>query len=254
MITLHLIGIGTGSPDHVTRQAQKAINACDLILIPMKGEDKADLAGLRRKILASCLENPKTKVQEFDLPVRDPATPGYLDRVNDWHDAIAAKWEQSITASLGPEREATVGLLVWGDPSLYDSTLRIAERVKSRLPITVQVTPGITAIHALCAAHAIALNDLGAPFVVTTGRRLRDNGWPKDADTVVIMLDAGGSFASIKPEGVTIWWGAFVGMQEQILISGRLAEVSDQIIQTRRRAREAHGWIMDIYLMRRQPA
>ncbi|WP_435257028.1 precorrin-6A synthase (deacetylating) [Thioclava sp. FR2] len=251
MITLHLIGIGTGSPDHVTRQAQKAINACDLILIPMKGEDKADLAGLRRAILASCLENPKTRVVEFDLPVRDPATPGYLDRVNNWHDAIAEKWEGSMRDHLGDEATGTVGLLVWGDPSLYDSTLRIAERVKARFPITVQVTPGVTAVQALCAAHAIALNDLGAPFFVTTGRRLRDEGWPSGADTVVVMLDAGGSFAKIDQQGVSIWWGAFVGMEEQILVSGKLSDVSDQILKTRQSAREAHGWIMDIYLMRR---
>lgn len=252
MATLHLIGIGTGNPDHVTGQARAAINACDLILIPMKGEDKADLAGLRRAILSACLTNSATKVAEFDLPVRDPKTPSYLDRVNDWHDAIAERWLAAIEAHLSTGGGETIGLLVWGDPSLYDSTLRIAERVRLRLPLDVKVTPGITAIQALCASHAIALNDLAAPVVITTGRRLRDEGWPAGADTVVVMLDAGGSFTAIPFSGVSIWWGAYVGMKEEILISGPLAEVADHITETRKRAREAHGWIMDIYLMRRK--
>lgn len=252
-IQLSLIGIGTGNPDHVTGQAVKAINAADLILLPLKGEDKADLAGLRRAICEAVLTNPATRIVPFDLPVRDPATPDYVARVNDWHDAIAAVWIRHIRAHLAAGGGPHVALLVWGDPSLYDSTLRIAERVGRSLPLTVQVIPGITAIQMLCAAHAIPLNDLAAPLVITTGRRLRDHGWPKDADTVVVMLDAGGAFAMLDPVGVEIWWGAYVGMAEQILDHGPLAEAGPRIMATRARARADHGWIMDIYLMRRQP-
>jgi precorrin-6A synthase len=43
MIDLHLIGIGTGNPDHLTRAAIKAMNAADLILLPRKGDAKSDL-------------------------------------------------------------------------------------------------------------------------------------------------------------------------------------------------------------------
>ena len=43
-----LIGIGTGNPDHLTVQAIKAMRGADLILIPKKGPDKSDLAGLRQ--------------------------------------------------------------------------------------------------------------------------------------------------------------------------------------------------------------
>ncbi len=251
MITLTLVGIGTGNPDHVTRQAQKAINACDLILIPLKGDDKADLAGLRRAICDSCLTNPTTRIEAFDLPVRDPATPDYLRRVHAWHDAIADRWQDAIQRHLANGGGPNVGLLVWGDPSLYDSTLRIAERVGKRLPLKVQVIAGITAIQALCAAHAIALNELGAPVIITTGRRLRDEGWPAGVDTAVVMLDSGGAFQALDPAGLSIWWGAYVGMEEQILLSGPLAEVSEQILVTRAQARARHGWIMDIYLLRK---
>lgn len=254
MITLDLIGIGSGNPDHVTAQAAKAMNRAELILVPLKGEDKADLAGLRYRIIESCVTNPATHVQGFDLPVRDPATPDYLARVEDWHDAIALAWEAAIRPHLRAGDALNVALLVWGDPSLYDSSLRIAGRLARRLPLTLRVTPGITAIQALCAAHAIPLNGLGAPVTITTGRALRETGWPPGSDTAVVMLDAGGAFGTLDPTGISIWWGAYVGMEEEILISGPLAEVASQILETRSNARAAHGWIMDIYLMRREPA
>lgn len=251
MIQLSLIGIGTGNPDHVTREAQAAMDAADLILIPLKGEDKADLAGLRLRICRACVTNPATRIETFALPVRDPATPDYLARVSDWHDAIAARWEDAIRAHLARGGGPRVALLVWGDPSLYDSSLRIAARVGQRVPLALTVIPGITAIQMLCAAHAIPLNDLGAPVTITTGRALRRDGWPAGASTVVVMLDAGGAFTALDPAGVTIWWGAYVGMAEQILRAGPLAEVQDEILATRAAARAAQGWIMDIYLLRR---
>lgn len=250
MITLSLIGIGTGNPDHVTTQAVKAMNAADLILIPLKGEDKADLAGLRHAICKACVSNPATRIESFDLPVRDPATPDYLTRVNDWHDAIAAVWHACITAHLDQGGGPHVALLVWGDPSLYDSTLRIAGRIGRHMPLSLKVIPGITAIQALCAAHAIPLNDLGAPVTITTGRQLRDKGWPEGAGTVVVMLDAGGAFTALDMARYHIWWGAYVGMPNQITIEGPLAEVAEQIGTARAQAKAAHGWIMDIYLLR----
>ena len=251
MIHLSLVGIGTGNPDHVTRQGVAAMNAADLILVPLKGEGKADLAGLRLQICRACVTNPATRIETFDLPVRDPATPDYVSRVNDWHDAIAARWDAAIRAHLAGGGGPRVALLVWGDPSLYDSTLRIARRVGLRLPLTLEVIPGVTAIQMLCAAHAIPLNDLAAPVTITTGRALRAGGWPEGATTIVVMLDAGGAFQTLDPAGLMIWWGAYVGMAEQILRSGPLAQVQDEIMATRASARAAHGWIMDIYLIRK---
>jgi len=245
MITLHLIGIGTGNPDHLTRQAVKALNAADLVMIPRKGDSKADLAELRRQICAEVITNPLTHIAEFDLPVRDAANPDYLAGVNDWHDAIALVWQDTIAAH---PTARDVALLVWGDPSLYDSTLRIAARLKT--PVTLNVIPGITSIQALTAAHAIPLNDLGAAVTITTGRQLLQ-GWPEGADTLVIMLDGNCSFQSLDPTGISIWWAAYVGMPEQIILSGDLATTGPQIIETRAKARAAHGWIMDIYLLRR---
>lgn len=251
-IELSLIGIGTGNPQHLTLEAVAALNAVELILIPNKGSGKDDLASLRQEICAQAIAAPGPRIVEFDLPVRDPAIPDYKARVDHWHDAIAQIWIETIRANL-PPGNAKVGFLVWGDPSLYDSTMRIAERLKAGRDINLKVIPGVTSIQALTAAHAIPLNEIGAPFTVTTGRQLRDSGWPDSADTLVIMLDGECSFQAIDPSGVDIWWSAYAGMDNQICLSGRLSDVSHQIIETRARARAEHGWIMDIYLLRKTP-
>ncbi|MGR3199383.1 MAG: precorrin-6A synthase (deacetylating) [Paracoccus sp. (in: a-proteobacteria)] len=245
MIRLTLIGIGTGNPDHLTLQAIKALQASDLVLIPLKGEDKADLAGLRREIIGRHLTGGPVRLAEFDLPRRDTADPDYLGAVERWHDAIARAWSDQIAQHLPAGGQ--VSLLVWGDPSLYDSSLRIADRLKT--PVTV--IPGVTAIQALCAAHAAPLNDLGAPVQITTGRMLRDHGWPAAVDRLVVMLDGACAFQGLPPEDIRIWWGAFLGMPQQILDHGPLAEAGPRIIKARAAARASHGWIMDCYLLQR---
>ena len=249
MIDLLLIGIGTGNPDHLTLQAVKALNSADLVLIPRKGEAKADLAELRRAICADVLTNSAVRIVDFDLPVRDAANRDYLAGVEDWHDAIATVWAGAIAANIGTT--GRVALLVWGDPSLYDSTLRIAARLGAVQPTTVTIIPGITSLQALTAAHAIPINDIGAPFTVTTGRKLREEGWPESADTLAIMLDGECSFQTIDPAGISIWWGAYVGMAEQVILSGPLETTAAKIIAARAEARAKHGWIMDIYILRR---
>ena len=243
---LTLIGIGTGNPEHLTLQAIRAMNAQDLILIPRKGEGKADLAELRRAICDEILTNVDTRIAEFDLPVRDENTVDYRKRVDDRHDAIAVTWQQTIAANSPAQR---IALLVWGDPSLYDSTLRIASRLQPAPQ--VEVIAGITSLQALTAAHAIPINEIGAPYQVTTGRRLREEGWPEGVDTIAVMLDGSCAFQTLPPEQFHIWWGGYVGMAEQIICEGRLDQVSDKIVEMRAQARKDHGWIMDIYVLRR---
>lgn len=252
MIELALIGIGTGNPDHVTLQAVEAMNTADLIMIPVKGPEKTELAELRRTLLATHLKNPETRVVEFDLPVRDAVTTSYSATVADWHGAIAQAWEAVIVKTLDAGKPGRVALLIWGDPMLYDSSLRIAGILGRRIPLRPRVIPGITAIQALCAAHAIPLNEVGAPVVITTGRQLRDHGWPDGAETVVVMLDGECSFRAFESEGIQIWWGGCVSMPQERLVAGALSDVGAKIVAVRDALRAENGWVMDIYLLRRK--
>ncbi len=237
---IDLVGIGTGNPGHVTLAGLRALRAARLVLVPRKGQGKEDLAHLRHAILAEA--GATARVVEFDYPTRDEALP-YAERVARWHDGIAARWAAAIGDDPGP-----VALLVWGDPGLYDSTLRIARRLD---PVPeLRVIPGITALQALTAAHAIPFNTVNGAVTVTTGRRLRDHGWPDGADTVVVMLDGECSFLSLDRPDLWIWWGAYLGMAEEILDHGPLPGAGDRIARTRAAARAGHGWIMDTYLLR----
>lgn len=251
MIEIAVIGIGPGDPELVTVKAIRALNAADLVLVPRKGEDKADLADLRREICRRYLENPATRVVEFDLPRRAPETHGgYLATVADWHDAIAATYRDLIASELG--EGGRLALMVWGDPSLYDSTLRILARLRQAhgLDFSVEVVPGVTSVQALTASHAMALNTLGGEVLFTTGRRLRE-GIPASVDTVVVMLDGQASFAAVPPEGFAIWWGAYLGLEQELLAAGPLAREAGEIAAMRAGARRRHGWIMDVYILRR---
>lgn len=259
MIRLSLIGIGTGNPDHVTLAAVRALNAADLILLPRKGEAKSDLVDLRRLLCRNLLEDPaRSRVVEFDLPRRE-ARADYLGAVDDWHETIARVWAELMESHL-PEG-GRVAMLIWGDPSLYDSSLRIARRLESQMGSTagravevdlkVEIVPGITSLQVLTAEHRIPLNALAEPVQITTGRRLRERGWPDDVESVAVMLDGGGAFQALPPDGLYIWWGAYLGMDKQSLIDGWLAEVAPSIVERRAVLRERHGWIMDIYLLRR---
>lgn len=249
MIELALIGIGTGNPDHLTAQAVRAMNEADLILLPRKGSAKSDLIDLRRAICGQVLTRP-VRIVEFDMPVRD-AGGDYARAVDDWHEAIAAEWRARISAHLPVG--GRLALLVWGDPSLYDSTLRIADRLKAGgLAMQVRVVPGLTSIQLLTAAHAIALNSLAGAVTITTGRMLRAHGWPDGANTIVVMLDSGCAFEVLAPRGIAIWWGAYLGMAEETLVHGSLVQAAPRIAALRAELRARHGWIMDVYLMRKE--
>ena len=244
MLEIVVIGIGSGNPEHVTIEAVRSLNSADLVLIPRKGEAKSDLADLRREICARYLENRATRLVDFEMPVRETGA-GYRQGVDAWHRAIAERYRGLLYGV-----EGVAALLVWGDPSLYDSTLRILDILaKGGLVFTRRIVPGITSLQALAAAHGVPLNTVGGPVHVTTGRRLRQ-GAP-EADSVAVMLDGDNAFLETPTEGVTIYWGAYLGMPDEILIAGALADVAERIAEVRAKARAEHGWIMDTYLLRR---
>lgn len=248
---LLLIGIGTGNPEHLTREAENAIRQADLVLLPNKEDNKAELAQVRMALLDR-LQVAQLRIAHFHMPLRRRQGADYGIQVDEWHDSIAERWRECIAEHLPSGHAARrVALLVWGDPALYDSTMRIAARLG--LPgELVRVVPGITSMQVLCSAHGIALNDVGEPFLVTTGRKLRESGWPAGINTLVVMLDGQTSFNQVNEPGVRIFWGAYLGMPQQVLMSGVLDETLKQAIcREREQARERHGWIMDIYLLRR---
>jgi precorrin-6A synthase len=244
-----VIGIGTGDPDQLTLGAVKALRRATVVFLLDKGEQKARLADLRRTICARHLAPGSYRVVELEQGGRD-ASLSYQSAVQHWHGERAALYERAFASELG--EDDTGAILVWGDPSLYDSTLRILERVRERLAFEVEVVPGISSPQLLAARHQIPLNQIAGAVHVTTGRRLAREGWPALTDDVVVMLDGDCSFKQLDEPGLEIYWGAYLGSEHELLVAGPLAEKKDEILRARAAARAEHGWIMDIYLLRRR--
>ena len=247
------IGIGAGDLEHLTAGAIRALNQADVLFEIERGV--GDLTALRQEICRRYIE-PSRRYRTVAVPEpgRNRAAPAYGAAVEDWRARRAEVWEGLIEQELGPE--GCGAFLVWGDPSLYDSTIAVLDQVlaRGRTKFELEVVPGISSVQALTARHRIALNRVGGAVILTTGRRLAEHGFPPGVDDVVVMLDAHCSFRGLDPEGIEIYWGAYLGTEDEILVSGPLAEVGDEIERRRAQARERKGWIMDTYLLRRQRA
>jgi precorrin-6A synthase len=247
---IYVIGIGAGDPDHLTLQAAKAIGRTDVFFLLDKGEAKQSMIELRQRLMKA-YGRPGRRVAEGRDPDRDRAPADYEGTVADWRSRRAAVTEALISENLLDGE--TGAFLVWGDPTLYDSTIAILQEILERgeTPFEYEVIPGISSVSALAARHRTPLNRVGRPVQITTGRRLAE-GWPEGVDDLVVMLDAQQAFAA-HPEA-DIHWGAYVGTEDEILRAGPVSDVADEIRETRAKARADHGWIMDTYLLRRPPA
>lgn len=251
MRKLLVIGIGAGNPDFLTVQAINALSEADVFFVFDKGEPKGDLVRFRRDICERFIKDHPYRFVAIEDPVRDPLPRGYQQGVQDWHRERARRVSSRIAAEVA--EDGCGAFLVWGDPSLYDSTLRLIDliRAEGNLAFDYEVIPGISSIQVLAARHRIVLNTIGGSVMVTTGRELAKNGFPEPADGVVVMLDRGDGLRAACQEDVDIYWGAYLGTPDEILLSGRLRDVIDEIERIRAREKDRHGWIMDTYLLRR---
>lgn len=251
MRKLFIIGIGAGDPEQVTIQAIKALNKVDVFFVVDKGREKDALARLRHDVCERYIDEDTYRVVEILDPERDRTASAYREAVDAWRTRRAEAYEAALRDEL---HEDEIGaFLVWGDPAIYDSTLAIVEEILARGAVTFEyeVIPGISSVQALVAKHKVTLNRVGEPIEVTTGRRLAQMS-ADEVENLVVMLDAGCSFKTVASDDLDIYWGAYVGTDDEILVAGAVPEVMDEIERVRTEARERIGWIMDTYLLRRR--
>ncbi len=250
MKTLLLIGIGAGHPEQITVQAIQALNRAKVLFILDKGYADDSLLQLRKDLCERYIRDDDYRLLQINDPPRVNDPQSYEQGILRWHEQRAELFEHLISEEVGPGQ--TAAFLIWGDPSLYDSTLRIIETVLERTaePFAYEVIPGITSVQALAATHRIALNRIGEPLTITTGRRLAEE-CVQTPENEVVMLDAHCTFERFLNRGLHIYWGAYLGTPDEILVSGPLDEVCERIKRVRAQARREKGWIMDTYLLRK---
>ena len=240
MRKLFVVGIGAGDPEYVTMQAVRALNKADVLFLLEKSDEQRELIDLRREIISRYVEGAPRVVT-----AQDPPRGRGKEAVAEWRRLRVDVFERLVSALADGESGA---FLVWGDPGLYDGTLAVLDEVRARVAFDLEVVPGISAPQALAARHRIALNRVGGAVHVTTGRRLAKE---LPADDVVVMLDGDQAFAGVEEAGVEIYWAAYLGTPDELLIAGPLADVRDEIARVRAEARERKGWMFDTYLLRR---
>jgi precorrin-6A synthase len=249
-----VIGIGSGNPDHLTREAVEALNRVDVFLLADKGPAKHDLVKLREDLCRALIVHDHyrfVEVPDADRgPDRERDAAEYQSGVQVWHDTRARRYAEIIIAEV--KDGGTIGFLVWGDPAIYDSTIRVVESITTLgVDLELTIIPGVSSIQLLAARHKIILNRVGQPIHVTTGRRLLDEYSPGLGD-VVVMLDGDLACGGLVERfgDLMIYWGAQLGLPDEVLVSGRLSQVIDEIQIRRAAVRNARGWVMDTYLLR----
>ena len=66
------------------------------------------------------------------------------------------------------------------------------------------------------------------------------------------MLDGKCSFQYINTKMYYMWWGAYLGMNKEIIFKGHLDEIFEDVISSRKIAKLKYGWIMDTYLLQKK--
>ncbi len=248
---LVLIGIGAGDPDWLTLEAVRALEGLDVLFVVVKEDGLDELVEVRRALVRRHRRTPLRTVELRDPPRPWREASDYRAAVATWRARRLELWSQAVASALGAGQSG--GFLVWGDPSLFESTLAIVHEVAtaSATPLLVRVVPGISAVLALAARFAIPLNRQGRAVQIAPARLLAE-GMPPGVDDVVVMLDAHQTFARIEPDGLDIYWAAYLGTPDEILMRGPLAEVRERILDVRAEAAARKGWMFDTYLLRRR--
>lgn len=242
-----IIGIGAGNPKYLTLQAIEAIGRADVFFVPDKGEEKAALKAVRAEILSLHARAGHRRI-EFAVPERE-RTGDYRAGVDAWRAALRDAYRGMVEAL---DENATGAFLVWGDPAIYDGTIGILDELRAAgVVFALDVIPGISAVQALAAQHRVPLNRVGETITVTTARRVLA-GEADALSSFVVMLDSEGAWTRFIGQDAEIFWGAYVGIGEELLVAGKLDDVADEIARVRAEARARNGWIMDTYMIRRK--
>ena len=238
---VRVLGVGMG-PQHVTPEVSAALRSADYVVAAQKSDDDGLLAVRRAIAEAHGVEVVTVRDPERDRD--DPAD--YPLAVRDWHRARVAAYAEVLRS-----RGGTAAFLVWGDPSLYDSTIRVVEQLATELGVEYDVLPGISAPQLLAARHRIVLHPVGRPVHVTTARRLHDDVAAGQTNLCVMLTGSLDDALDVPAlADWSVWWGANLGTDSEELVAGRVGDVLPDLRAARDRARSAAGWVMDVFLLR----
>ena len=239
---VYLIGMGPGNLKYLTLEAVDLIKRLPLFLIPLKSSKKTYLTEKRKEILYKIRKDQNFKIVEIPFPERKRSFQ-YKEAVISWR----RKKAEILIKVLQKESTEEAGFIVWGDPSIYDGHIEIFKDVQKQIPIEFEIIPGISAFQILSAKHKIPLTKIAGSLLFTTPRRLKK--FSEIKENTVVFLDNYESYRKFNQKDLKIYWGAYLGTEKEVLLSGKLSEVKEKLIELRRKLRKENGWIMEIYFL-----
>ena len=144
------IGVGPGDPELITVKAVRALQGCDVVLVPATEASGTGAGRAEAIVLAAC---PEIADRITRVPFSMADRTGVTKR-------RAAAWQLAAAAAVRAfEAGATrVGFATIGDPSVYSTFSYLASSVREKVAdLRVEVIPGITAMQALAAASRTPL-------------------------------------------------------------------------------------------------
>ena len=239
---VYLIGMGPGNLKYLTLEAVDLIKRLPLFLIPLKSSKKTYLTEKRKEILYKIRKDQNFKIVEIPFPERKRSFQ-YKEAVISWR----RKKAEILIKVLQKESTEEVGFIIWGDPSIYDGHIEIFKDVQKQIPIEFEIIPGISAFQILSAKHKIPLTRIAGSLLFTTPRGLKK--FSEIKENTVVFLDNYESYRKFNQKDLKIYWGAYLGTEKEVLLSGKLSEVKEKLIELRRKLRKENGWIMEIYFL-----
>lgn len=240
---LYLIGIGPGDPKYLTLEAKDLIDKLNLFLIPQKKGKKEKLTEKRIETLKFIKGNKPFQCVYLPFPERERGL-NYKEKVKEWRQKKGIILRETLLSL----NEDEAGFLIWGDPTLYDGHIDIVRAVAREIGISFEVIPGISSFQVLGAKLKISLTDLSTPLTFHTPRTLRKI---KNIEhPVIVFLDNYETFNLFKDQDLEIFWGIYVGQEQERFVFGELSERAEEIKTLRKKLKEKWGYLMEIYLLK----
>ena len=143
--TLIGVGVGPGAPELVTLRTVRILREADAILVPYT-EATTDGPGRAETIITAVAPEIVERIKRIPFSMRERSGVGEKRR---------ASWQVSADAAITAfdEGARTVALATVGDPTVFSTFTYLRANVEERLPdVSVELSPGITAMQALSAA------------------------------------------------------------------------------------------------------
>lgn len=220
---IFLVGIGMGTEEGVTVQAQKIIRSCDCLI----GAER--MLGCARRICETPLS--EEKMQRGRETERIQADSAQRPMLSEYRPAEIACYIEEH-----PEHRS-IAVLLSGDTGFYSGAKRLKEVLQERLAeCRIELVPGISSVIFLAArlqtswedGALVSLHGKDGDFIQTVDRNRKTFLLLGSAQSGEKVL---GRLKEYRMEHVTVHAGSRLGYEDERIISGKPSELTKEDLE-----------------------